>query len=139
MSKLREQAIAELCAYLGNDTSTTTEAADKLITLITKANKTVPRIELDRKVVAEIAAIVNGKVVWLYYDDRTFADTEDAENDIKLAEERARRETIEECVRAVEKVPAIPVQFFVESTGSVHAIPLTSAIEAIRALSEVKE
>ena len=37
MSKLREQVIAELCAYLGNDTSTTTETADKIIALVVDA------------------------------------------------------------------------------------------------------
>ena len=37
-SDLTEQVVAELCAYLGNDTCTTTETADKLIALITEAN-----------------------------------------------------------------------------------------------------
>ena len=47
MSDLTEQVIAELCAYLGNDTSTTTEAADKLIALITEACiKSVSRLYL---------------------------------------------------------------------------------------------
>jgi len=86
----------------------------KLIALITEANKTAPRIELDTEVVAEIGAIVNGKIVWLHYDDRTFADTEDAENDIEIAEERARRETIEEWEAKFTEEGARPFDDFVD-------------------------
>ena len=37
MSEITEQVVAELCSYLGNDTCTTTETADKLIALVSGA------------------------------------------------------------------------------------------------------
>ena len=46
MSELTEQVVAELCAYLGNDTCTTTETADKLIALVIKACIDALRIDL---------------------------------------------------------------------------------------------